>query len=76
MEIKIYSIPTCPHCKMAKQYLSSKGLSYQDFNISEDSLAQEEMTKLSGQMGVPVIDIDGEIVVGFDKERIDSLLVK
>lgn len=76
MEIKIYSTPTCPYCKMTKQYLSSKGFSYQDFNITEDSSAQEEMVRISGQMGVPVIDVDGKIIVGFDKPRIDSLLVK
>ncbi|MCK9573394.1 MAG: NrdH-redoxin, partial [Candidatus Omnitrophica bacterium] len=53
MDIKIYSTPTCPYCKLAKQYFSSKGLSYEDFDVSADKKAMEEMVKLSGQMGVP-----------------------
>ena len=76
MDIKIYSTPTCPYCKMTKEYLSSKGVSYQDFDVSSDKGALEQMVKTSGQMGVPVTVIDGEIVVGFDKARIDSLLEK
>lgn len=74
MDIKIYSTPTCPHCKMAKQYLSSKGFSYQDVDVSADRSTFEEMVKVSGQMGVPVIVINGEVIVGFDKARLDSLL--
>ena len=74
MDIKIYSTPTCPYCKMAKEYLSSKGISYQDIDVSSNSEAVEEMVKISGQMGVPVIVINGEPIVGFDKARIDSLL--
>ena len=74
MEIKIYSTPTCPYCKMAKQYLSTKGIPYRDFDVSTNQAALEEMVKLSGQMGVPVIVINDQIIVGFDKTRIDSLL--
>jgi glutaredoxin-like YruB-family protein len=74
MEIKIYSTPTCPYCKMAKQYISSKGFSYQDFDVSNNKTTADEMVKVSGQMGVPVVIINGQIVVGFDKARIDSLL--
>jgi glutaredoxin-like YruB-family protein len=74
MEIKVYSTPTCPYCKMAKEYLSSKGVSYKDIDVSRDESAAEEMVKVSGQMGVPVVVIDGEAVVGFDRSRIDSLL--
>jgi glutaredoxin len=59
---------------MAKQYISSKGVSYQDFDVSGDAEAREEMVKISGQMGVPVIIIDGEIIIGFDRSRIDELL--
>lgn len=72
--VKIYSTPTCPYCKMAKEYLSSKKVSYQDIDVSRDQKAVEEMVKLSGQMGVPVIVVDGQIVKGFDKKKIDSLL--
>jgi len=76
MEVKVYSTPTCPYCKMAKEYLSSKGISYQDLDVSSNKEALEEMTKVSGQMGVPVVVIDGEPIVGFDKARIDSLIEK
>jgi glutaredoxin-like YruB-family protein len=76
MEVKIYSTPTCPYCKMAKQYLSSKEVPYTDYDVSNNQAALEEMLKLSGQMGVPVIVIDGQVIVGFDQARIDNLLGK
>ena len=72
--IKIYSTPTCPWCKRAKAYLEEKGIAYESIDISSDQTAQKEMIERSGQMGVPVIDIDGQIVVGFDKEKIDEIL--
>lgn len=74
MEIKIYSTPTCPYCKMVKSYLSSKGRTYTDYDVSSNQEALGEMVKLSGQMGVPVVVIDGQIIIGFDQARIDSLL--
>ncbi len=72
--VKIYSTPTCPWCTRAKQYLSSKNIPYTDYDVSRDRNAAMEMIRKSGQQGVPVLDIDGNIVVGFDKERIDALL--
>jgi glutaredoxin-like YruB-family protein len=72
--IKIYSTPTCPYCIKVKSYLDSKGIRYENFDVSNDKKKLDEMVKISGQMGVPVLDIDGKIVVGFDKEKIDSLL--
>jgi glutaredoxin-like YruB-family protein len=74
--IKIYSTPTCPWCKKAKAYLDGKGIKYESINVAGDLKAQEEMISKSGQMGVPVIDIDGHIVVGFDVKKIDELLAK
>jgi len=74
MEVKVYSTPTCPYCKMAKQYLSSKGVQFKDINVAANAAAANEMVKISGQMGVPVIVIDGQIIVGFDRTRIDSLI--
>jgi len=74
MEVKVYSTPTCPYCKKAKEYLSSKGISYQDIDVSSNKAAADEMVKLSGQMGVPVITIDGNVIKGFDKDKIDSFL--
>lgn len=76
MEIKIYSTPPCPYCKMVKSYLSSKNISYQDSDVSSNLKAREEMVKVSGQMGVPVVVINGEVIIGFDKAKIDVLLNK
>jgi glutaredoxin len=59
---------------MAKEYLSSKGFFYQDFDVSSDKAALDEMIKISGQMGVPVIVINGQTLIGFDRNRIDELL--
>jgi len=59
---------------MAKEYLSSKGIAYQDLDVSSNEQAREEMVKVSGQMGVPVIIIDGKPITGFDKASIDSLI--
>ncbi len=74
MDVKLYSTPTCPYCKMAKDYLYSKNISFQTFDVSADEAALEQMQKVSGQLGVPVIVVGGEPVVGFDKARLNSLL--
>ncbi len=73
-KIIIYSTPVCPWCKRAKEYLKSKSIEFTDKNVAEDKAAREEMVKKSNQLGVPVIDIDGEIIIGFDKEKIDKKL--
>jgi len=72
--VAIYSTPTCPWCHKAKDYLKEKGITFTDYNVAEDQTKAEEMVNKSGQMGVPVIDIDGTIIVGFDKAKIDELL--
>ena len=74
MEVKVYSTPTCPYCKMAKAHLDEKGIKYQDFDVTQDAAAKDEMIEKSGQMGVPVLTVDGELVIGFDRERLDNLL--
>lgn len=74
--VKIYSTPTCPYCVRAKAYLDSKSIQYENYDVSSDKEKLDEMVKISGQMGVPVLDIDGNIIIGFDKEKIDSLLGK
>jgi len=61
---------------MAKEYFAKKGVSFQDFNVEDDEEALAEMVRKSGQMGVPVIDIDGTIIVGFDRQAIDEALEK
>jgi len=64
----------CAYCVTLKQFLSQHNIEFENIDVSNDQKAQEEMIKKSGQMGVPVIDIDGEIIVGFDKEKISQLL--
>jgi len=73
-KVKIYTTPTCPFCLMAKEYLKEKGIEFEEIDVSKDENAAMEMIKKSGQMGVPVIEIDNEIVIGFDKEKIDQIL--
>lgn len=73
-EVIIYSTPSCSYCIRLKSYLSQKGITFTNIDVSSDAQSLEKMISLSGQMGVPVIDINGEIVVGFDKEKIDKLL--
>lgn len=72
--IIVYSTPTCPFCHMVKDYLRQNNYQYKDINVAEDQVAAKEMVNKSGQMGVPVIDINGSIVVGFDKNKINDLL--
>lgn len=72
--VKIYSTPTCPYCKMVKQFLGENNITFEDVDVSSNQTAAQEMVKKSGQMGVPVLDIDGQIVVGFDKGKIKQLL--
>ncbi len=79
MKIKIYSTPTCPYCSMAKDFLSEKGIEFEDIDVSVDQKAAEEMIEKSGQMGVPVIVIikdNGEesVILGFDREKLVSEL--
>jgi len=73
-KVTIYSTPTCHFCHMAKDFLTSKGIPFEDFNVSTDLEKRKEMMDRSGQMGVPVIFIDDQMVVGFDKDKIVSLL--
>jgi len=73
-KVKVYSTPTCPYCIRAKQFLKENAIGFEDVDVSRDDDAAQDMIKRSGQMGVPVIDIDGEIIIGFDKERIKRAL--
>ena len=73
-KVLIYSTPTCPYCHQTKDYLKEKKVEYTDYDVSSDSAKAQEMIDKSGQMGVPVLDIEGEIIVGFDKVRIDKAL--
>jgi glutaredoxin 3 len=72
--IKVYSTPTCPYCVTLKNFLKEHDIQFEDIDVSQNEIAAKEMIDKSGQMGVPVIDIDGEMIVGFDQERIKKLL--
>ena len=72
--IIIYSTPTCVYCNTLKEYLNSKKIEFKEIDVSKDEKELEKMVAISGQMGVPVIDIDGNIVIGFDRAKVDELL--
>ena len=74
-QVVIYSTPTCPYCKRAKEYLSRKGIPYIERNVAMDRDAAKEMIKKSGQMGVPVILIKDEVIIGFSQTQLDKLLL-
>lgn len=72
--VKIYTTLTCPYCEMAKEYFKEKNVSYETYDVSGDEKAQKEMIAKSGQMGVPVIDINNKIIIGFNRQEIDKAL--
>jgi len=74
VNVKIYSTPTCPWCLKTKEFLKENNIEYEDINVAGDQEKAHEMIEKSGQMGVPVLDIDGEILIGFDKEKIKKAL--
>ncbi len=76
MAVKVYSTQTCPWCKKAKDFFKEKNVEFEDIDVSQNHEAAKEMVEKSGQMGVPVIDIDGEIIVGFDQAKIEKLIKK
>ena len=73
-KVKVYSTSTCPWCHKAKEFLKEKGIKFADINVGLNQKAANEMIEKSGQMGVPVIDVDGKIIVGFDKEELEKSL--
>lgn len=74
-KVKIYSTPTCPWCTKAKAFLSEKGAEFEDLDVSSNEEARNEMIEKSGQMTVPVLDINGKIIIGFDQKAISEALV-
>jgi len=72
--IKVYSTEFCPYCVSLKEFLKENNIEFQAIDVTEDLKAQEDMIEKSGQMGVPVVEIDEQIVIGFDRERIKQLL--
>ena len=74
MNVKVYSTPTCPHCVAVKAFLEEKKVAFEQVDVSENAEALKEMVEKSGQQGVPVVDIDGEIIVGFDEAKLSEKL--
>jgi len=70
----VYSTDTCPWCTVAKDFLKENHVKFEVKNVAEDEDARDELIQKSGQLGVPVLDIDGEIIIGFDKEAITQAL--
>ena len=73
-DVKIYTIPACHYCHMAKEYFAENDIAYEEYDVAKDTVAREEMVERSGQFGVPVIIIDGNLIIGFDRQRINQLL--
>lgn len=73
-KVLVYSTPTCPYCIRTKQFLRDNNIVFEDIDVSVNQTAAEEIVRKSGQMGVPVLDIEGEIILGFDKEKIKAAL--
>ncbi|MBD3379800.1 MAG: NrdH-redoxin [Candidatus Omnitrophica bacterium] len=73
-EVKVYSSPTCPHCRQAKKFLEDNNIPFEDYDVTSDQEKAEEMKKKSGAMSVPVLDIDGDIIVGFNESEIKQKL--
>lgn len=73
-QVVIYSTPTCHFCQMTKEFLKEQNIEFTDYNVAEDLEKRQEMIEKSGQMGVPVIFVGEEMMVGFDKERLSELL--
>ena len=73
-KVTIYTTPTCVYCKAAKEFFQEKDIAYEEKNVAEDEKARDHMVQASGQMGVPVIEIGEDIVIGFDKPKLSELL--
>lgn len=74
MAVTVYSTPTCPWCKKTKEFLKANKIKFKDVDVSKDKKAAKEAIKKSGQMGVPIIDVNGEIIVGFNESLLKKAL--
>ncbi len=72
--VLVFTTPTCPWCSRAKSYLRSRNVPFREIDVSRDPAAARELVRRTGQMGVPVVEIDGRPIVGFDQHRIDTML--
>ncbi len=73
-KITMYSTPSCVYCRMAKEYFKKNNLAFEELDVADNDEAREDMVRKSRQLGVPVIDIDGQVIVGFDKRTLDKIL--
>lgn len=76
MDIKIYTSPTCHWCKKLKEWLKKKRLAYIEHDVVESETARDEVIDKSGKMALPLIEIDGQVIVGFDEKRLEALILK
>jgi glutaredoxin 3 len=74
VKVRVFTTPACPYCYTLKEFLKEHNVEFEEVDVSKEEKAREEMIKKSGQMGTPIVEIDGEIVIGFDKEKINQLL--
>ncbi len=76
MQIKIYTLSWCPHCKALKEFLNNKGIKYENIDVEENEDKANEIIKKTGQSGFPIICINDEILIGFNEQKIESILKK
>ena len=76
MSVTVYSTATCPYCKLVKEFLTEQDVEFKNVDVGEDPEAANEMVKKSGQMGVPVVEVNGEIIVGWNKAELEDALAK
>lgn len=76
MHVTIYTTPTCPYCKLAKDFFKEKGIAFSEIDVASDPAAANEMVKKSGQMGVPVIEVNSQIVVGWNQAALQEIMEK
>ena len=74
MKIKVYTTAICPYCVTLKEFLKSKNIEFEEIDVSQNKKAVEQIFEKTGQLGVPVLEIDGQFVIGFDKEKICKIL--
>jgi glutaredoxin 3 len=73
-KVTIYSTPVCVYCKMAKEFFAKNGIAYEEHDVASDMKAREEMVAKSQQLGVPVIEVDDNIIIGFDQRTLEKVL--
>ncbi|OGL95653.1 NrdH-redoxin [Candidatus Uhrbacteria bacterium RIFOXYB12_FULL_58_10] len=74
MNVTVYSTPTCPYCKLAKKFLTAHDVAFEDIDVAADSAKAREMIEKTKQMGVPVIEVDDELIIGFDEKKLKKAL--